>query len=70
MKLHEIRELMEAFDGMNICRLELEDGPFAITLSKEHGVRDEESPQTPPGAGGIAFGGAFVCAGACGAPAG
>ena len=36
MKLGEIKELMEAFDGMNICRLELEDGPFSIILSKEH----------------------------------
>ena len=48
MKLHEIRELMEAFDGMNICRLELEDGPFAITLSKEHGVREEEPRRHRP----------------------
>lgn len=36
MKLAEIRELMEAFDGMNICRLELEDGAFSLVLSKEH----------------------------------
>ena len=31
MKLAEIRELMETFDGMNICRLELEDGAFSCT---------------------------------------
>lgn len=42
MKLAEIRELMETFDGMNICRLELEDGAFSLVLSKEH------TPAQPP----------------------
>lgn len=45
MKLAEIRELMETFDGMNICRLELEDGAFSLVLSKEH------TPRTAPASG-------------------
>ena len=45
MKLAEIRELMETFDGMNICRLELEDGAFSLVLSKEH------TPAQPPASG-------------------
>lgn len=44
MKLSEIKELMEAFDGMNICRLELEDGAFSIVLSKENGAAEHRAP--------------------------
>lgn len=52
MKLAEIRELMETFDGMNICRLELEDGAFSLVLSKEHTPAQpphREEPSRPPG---------------------
>lgn len=54
MKLAEIRELMETFDGMNICRLELEDGAFSLVLSKEHTPAQpphREEPSARPGAG-------------------
>ena len=48
MKLSEIKELMEAFDGMNICRLELEDGAFSIVLSKENGAAEHRAPHRAP----------------------
>ena len=47
MKLAEIRELMETFDGMNICRLELEDGPFSLVLSKEHTPAQPQHGEEP-----------------------
>ena len=47
MKLAEIRELMETFDGMNICRLELEDGPFSLVLSKEHTPAQPQHREEP-----------------------
>ena len=47
MKLAEIRELMETFDGMNICRLELEDGPFSLVLSKEHTPAQSQHREEP-----------------------
>ena len=66
MKLAEIRELMETFDGMNICRLELEDGAFSLVLSKEHTPAQpphREEPSPPPGAGTVshASGGGGSC---------
>ena len=47
MKLAEIRELMETFDGMNICRLELEDGAFSLVLSKEHTPAQPQHREEP-----------------------
>ncbi|MEI3581027.1 MAG: hypothetical protein V8Q30_14155 [Acutalibacteraceae bacterium] len=52
MKLAEIRELMETFDGMNICRLELEDGAFSLVLSKEHTPAQPPTSEEPPRAPG------------------
>lgn len=51
MKLAEIRELMETFDGMNICRLELEDGAFSLVLSKEHTPAQPRIGKSLPAAG-------------------